>query len=103
MKLSQEILEELKTTDSISRKNEIVKSIEDRTQQIINAIAAAFHLKKDYMFNFFITKAYAQAGQNIGIPLPGTACNGTGPYALQHYIGCVYEACVKVSYPVYMG
>jgi hypothetical protein len=49
------------------------------------------------MFNLFIQKAYAQAGQNIGIPLPGTTCNGTGPYALPQYIGCVYKEAIFLA------
>lgn len=48
MKLSPEILEELKKTDSIKRKDEIINAIEDRTQKIIEAIVKIFKIKKVY-------------------------------------------------------
>lgn len=42
MILSYDLLKELRTTDSISRKNEIESAIEDRTQNIIEEVAKAF-------------------------------------------------------------
>jgi len=45
MKLSMEVLQELKTTDSIARKNEIVKEIEIRASEIIESVIKKINLK----------------------------------------------------------
>ena len=42
------------------------------------------------LLHLFIQKAFAQ-GQQLGIPIPGTACNTTNPVTLPTYIGCIYE------------
>jgi len=47
------------------------------------------------MFSFFIQKAYA--AQTIGVPIPGTACSGTGPYELPQYLGCIYQFAIYLA------